>query len=117
LKVRKKIKDFIGVVDTYTNIGIVYDQKAQYPDALDNYFKALSFYDKQSAPEKQAMTCKNIGIVYKTQKEFVKALQYYSKAYETYNKTSDEFGKTVSAGNLGSMLILFGKYAESIRYS
>ena len=117
LKSRKKIKDFIGIADTYNNIGIVYDQKAQYPKALDNYFRALSYYDKKGALDKQAMTYSNIGIVYKTQKEFVKALQYYRKSYDTYLKTTDEFGKTVAAGNLGSMLIPFGKYAESIRYS
>ncbi|MGK4567105.1 tetratricopeptide repeat-containing sensor histidine kinase [Flavobacterium sp. 3HN19-14] len=91
--------------------------KGQFDAALQNYFKALTYYDKKKDIEKLAMTYTNIGIIYKTQKEYTKALKYYQKSYDLYVEAKADFGITIASGNLGSLLINFKRYKESLRYS
>ena len=113
-----KLNDSLKMASSLNNIGIVYDLKGDYSEALKNYFSALEIYETQDAEfDKVPMVYVNIGIVYKKQKEYDKVLNYYKKALEIYKRHNYVIGEVITTGNIGSVLLSTGDYGQSMTYS
>jgi serine phosphatase RsbU (regulator of sigma subunit) len=56
----KEIGDKQGIASSYNNIGIIYDYKGDYKEALKNYFASLKI--KEEIGDKQGMASSNINI-------------------------------------------------------
>lgn len=118
LEIKISLNDTLGIAGAQNNIGLVYDEKSNYPESLDHYFKSLRLYESLNDQEfNTAMVLGNIGIVYKKQKDYDKSFEYYEKALGIYDQVNSEFGKTVTNGNIGSLLIQLKRFEESISYS
>merc|ERR1719198_1009986 len=85
-----------GIADSLHNIGIVYDYKGDYDEALLYYQKSLKiFYRVFGVDENQvetqgnssiAQSLLNIGIVYKDKGDDDEALVYYQKSLKIFNR-------------------------------
>ncbi|MTI41239.1 tetratricopeptide repeat-containing sensor histidine kinase [Fulvivirga lutimaris] len=118
LDIKISLNDTLGLAGAQNNIGLVYDEKSNYPESLDHYFKSLRLYESIDGQEfNTAMVLGNIGIVYKKQKDFDKSFEYYESALKFYKLAGSEFGETVTNGNIGNLLIQLKRFKESIEYS
>ncbi|MCW5520017.1 sensor histidine kinase [Aureitalea sp. L0-47] len=118
LELKIAIQDSLGMADSFNNLGIIYDEKGDYSEAISHYFQALEIYEEKATEfDKVPMVLVNIGIVYKKQKEFDKVLEYYERALEIYRENDSDFGITITTGNIGSVLLNLKEFEESIRYS
>ena len=118
LTIKASLNDTLGLAGAQNNIGLVYDEKSNYPESLDHYFKSLRLYESVDGQEfNTAMVLGNIGIVYKKQRDYDKSFEYYESALKFYKLAGSEFGETVTNGNIGNLLIQLKRFKESIEYS
>ena len=85
LAIRKANEDSKGIADTYNNIGLLYasrDSKA----ALDNYEKALLFYNKSVGAKHPSYlnTLNNQAIIYRSTGEAEKALSIFETVLKNW---------------------------------
>jgi adenylate cyclase len=76
LDIAKQMDQPNALAVAYNNVGSVYHNMADYPNALDNYIKSLEF----SETGKMATTLGNIGRIYMKQGNYPKALEYYNRS-------------------------------------
>lgn len=88
----------------YNNIGLVYDDKGEFPKAMEFFLKALKINEETGDKKRTAGVLSNIGNIYKTQHDFPKALSYFFKAL----KINEEIGnKNWEAANLNNIGIVY----------
>ncbi|PRP65665.1 tetratricopeptide repeat-containing sensor histidine kinase [Nonlabens agnitus] len=102
--------DPYGVARTQSDIGVVYEEMSEPQKAIEQYLKALKFFEND--PEYQsnaAATLMNIGVIHKKQKNYSEAENYYRRAQVIIDSDNDEDMKLRIRANQGSMLIEAGK--------
>jgi tetratricopeptide (TPR) repeat protein len=87
--------------------GAVYYDKGNYVDALNSYFKALTYNEKNGVKNGAASNLSNIGLVYTKINEYDNAVIYYHKALSLNKELNREKGIAGCYGNLGLL------YAQS----
>ncbi|MDY8138017.1 tetratricopeptide repeat protein [Aquimarina sp. 2201CG5-10] len=85
----------------FVQLGVVNRRKANYPDAIAFYIKALRFYEKQNDSSKIADVYHNMALVYRYQKEHRKAIKNYKKAITLKEKVKDTHGLGAAYNMLG----------------
>ncbi|WP_298311459.1 tetratricopeptide repeat protein [uncultured Aquimarina sp.] len=76
----------------YVQMGVVNRRKANYPEAISYYIKALKFYEKEKNASKIASVFHNMALVYRYQKDHRKAIENYKKAIVLKVKVKDTQG-------------------------
>ena len=74
-------------------IGIIYDQKGLFSEALDSYLEARDLAMKSGDVNGEILTSNNLGVIYDNMNNTPKALRYYSDALEKarmHNLTENE---------------------------
>lgn len=116
-----------GMAASLNNLGVFATIKANYPKALDYYFKALKICEElmnRSDPAAENVKAKtgianllgNIGIVYYEQKDYKKALTYYLKALKINEELKNKHGIALNLGNIGLIHSEENNYAEALEY-
>jgi tetratricopeptide (TPR) repeat protein len=74
--------DHLDVADNLNDLAVVYNNMAQYAQALSSLERALAIYEKQKGPETRevSMSLTNIGNSYQKQGEYDRAEQSYKRA-------------------------------------
>ncbi len=85
----------------YVQLGVVNRRKANYPEAIAYYIKALRFYETQNNSSKIADVYHNIALVYRYQKEHQKAIAHYKKAIALKEMVKDTHGLGAGYNMLG----------------
>lgn len=85
------------------NIGAVYEDMANYPQALDSYFKSLKVAEEINDRNKTASVLGNIGSLYKNQNNYVRALDYFFKSLKLAELLNDEKLQANALGNIGTV--------------
>ncbi len=105
---------------SYNNIGMVYNDKGDYDQALEYYRKALAIDEKVFGKEhpSTASLYSNIGSVYYDKGNYDQALKYYGKALAIEEKV---FGKehpstATSYNNIGLAYYDKGDYDQALEY-
>ncbi len=92
-----------GLSSGLSNMGVLYDQLGDTPNALENYFKSLKIREKIKDKEGIAITQSNIGVVYYKLKDYKTALLFYFKALKLQEEISDKIGIAQSLNNIGAL--------------
>lgn len=101
---------------TLCNIGVVYMDLSDYPNALDYYFESLKIAEATGYTSGAAMCLGNIGIVYTEQGHNDKALGYYFRSLELEESEDNRSGIANTLGNIGSLYHDQGEYEKSLEY-
>ena len=105
-------KNHSDIIDTYNNMGLVYDRKGEYDLALEEYNKALNIASTGEKYQNIEATYNNIGSVYKNQGNYDLALTKYSKALDiniaTRGKNHPDTATTYN--NIGLVYDCKGEY-------
>jgi len=80
----------------YNGLGVCYIKQSDYPNALDQYFKALRLYERNNLVEGIAGVLANIGEVYQLKNELVLARKYILQSMEV-NKQQQHMASYLDA--------------------
>ncbi len=91
------------------NMGAVYDEQANYVQALDKYFTALKIAEEIDDKNRIASILGNIGSVFKEKNDFRKALAYFFKSLKMAEILKDIKIQANAFSNIG---IIYKKQAD-----
>lgn len=89
IDIQESIKDSVGLVTTYNNLGIFYFNQYQYHLAMANYKKAYELANALKDYGSAAGSLVNIGIIESYEKNGGNALHYYDEAERLYLLNGD----------------------------
>jgi class 3 adenylate cyclase len=101
----EELGDKVGIAINFENIGNVYDDQSNYPEALQYYFKSLKINEELGDKRGIASNLDNIGILYRNQSNYPEALQYYFKALKINEELGNKSGIASNLGNIGKLYI------------
>jgi tetratricopeptide (TPR) repeat protein len=104
----------------YNNIGMLYSDTGDYPQALDYFRKALTICEKTFGTNHPdtALAYNNIGGLYSKMGGYHQALKYYRKALEIYEKTvgTNHPDTALAYNNIGMLYSKMGDYPQALEY-
>ncbi|MCW3084783.1 MAG: hypothetical protein JWP12_2149 [Bacteroidetes bacterium] len=102
---------------TLNNIGLVYDDRADYQKALGYYLKALKLSEEAGGNKWQlASTLNNVGLIYKNLNQYDQALEYYNRSMKIKEEVGNKKGVGNSLHNIAMVYKLKGDYEKSLEY-
>lgn len=103
-----------GLIDN--NIGICYDYKGIYSEALNHFFSALRTAEKIQDRETEAYILSNIGLIYNNQELYDKALEYHKKSLQIRKKAGNISGISASTNNMAIVYMDQNMFDKAIYY-
>jgi adenylate cyclase len=104
----------IGVINC---IGANYETKADYPNALSYYFKAISLSEQYKLfNEQYGNTLSNIGVIYFNQADYDNALKYYNKALAVFEHKYEKLGYANTLNGIATVFSSQKKYGIAESY-
>jgi class 3 adenylate cyclase/tetratricopeptide (TPR) repeat protein len=94
----------------YNALGNCHKARSNYPEALRNFFLALTEFEKAGSPRDLAVVHMNIGTVYRPMEEYDKALAEYDKALEIVAGLKEERLRAQLLGNKGVIYFIKRDY-------
>ncbi|HAJ64683.1 MAG TPA: hypothetical protein DCP31_40140, partial [Cyanobacteria bacterium UBA8543] len=116
LAIAQEIGDKAGAGITLNNIGAVYDNQGQYPQALKSYQQALAIAQEIGNKAGAGTALNNIGVVYNSQGQYSKALEYHQQALPIRQAIGDKVGEGSTLHNLGAVYDNLGQYSQALEY-
>ena len=120
-----------GEAEALNNIGIIYDDQGNYPEALKNHFTALKIREEMlklliensvnSSDELRickksiAASYNNIGIIYSEQDNHDEALKYFFEALKLKEEIGDKNGIALLYNNIGVIYKAQGNSEEALK--
>lgn len=96
-------------IKTYSNIGIVYQQKQQYDSAVFYFNKSLAQCKKIDCDKTMCVIFNNIGLTVYSMGNAAKSLQYFEQAYQCMLDQNDQENLPNVISNLASLYAENGK--------
>jgi len=98
------------------NIGVLYDAKSLYPEAIKLYFEALKVYQDIDDKIGISRVYGSLGISYKDQKLYDRALEYYNKSISINIENNNSKGNDANYVNLGNLYYSLENYDKALEY-
>jgi adenylate cyclase len=118
LELAKKIKWKKGIGHAYYFRGSNYISLTKLPEALDDYFNAMRYFENLGDSGKLAGTLSNIGVIYGYQQKKDKALEYFLKALEIIRKVKPRSNfEAAHLGNIGISYFDKNEFAKALEYN
>lgn len=112
-----KSKEYLLAAKSFNNIGYIYFEQAILDSAINNYKKALPYYDKLENVSQQKMeTYTNIGRSFEDYNKLDSAYFYFNKALDKATELNDDKYISFSLQNLGVVCYGMGEYDKGIEY-
>ena len=100
--------------DSYTNLGLVYNSLANFPEALKSHLAALKIRESLNDARGKANSYMNIGITYRRNRDTQNALKYYLMALKIQEELKDVKNMAGSLHNLGVIYLTNGDYNRAL---
>jgi class 3 adenylate cyclase/tetratricopeptide (TPR) repeat protein len=99
-----------------SNIGNVYQNLSDYPQALTYYQKALAISEEIGRKDGIAINLGNIGLVYQKLSDYPQALTYFQKALSINEERASKNGIATNLGNIGLVYQNLSDYPQALTY-
>lgn len=103
-----------GLATSYNIMGIAYEHRGNYPEALKNYYSALKIREQLKNKSSIASTYNNIGIVYYRQGNYTEAIRNQEAALKIAQEMGDEENEAFYNGNIGIFYFKQKKYTKAL---
>lgn len=117
---KNKSTQNIKICSLYHNIGLRYDDRGEYDNALKWYIESIAIKKVicGSEHETTALGYNNIAVVYRAKGEYDKSLEYHKKALKIRKKVLGEehYDTAVSNNNIGVVYKDKGEYGQALKY-
>lgn len=104
LNLSLKNKYHKGIINSYSNYGIIYQYVGNYTSSLEYFQKGLSLLDTYPDDEIKAKIFNNIGNLYWRSNDKELAYEYYKKSMLIREMLNDSIGLAKVLGNLGNSI-------------
>lgn len=103
LKLFESLQYIKGIVSTYNNLALIYEEQHDYKKALENFLKAKNYYEQLKDDENLLIVLMNIGNDYEKINMLDSSLYYQGKAHALaiHNKDDSNIGNILT--NLGNI--------------
>lgn len=116
LQLSEKLRHASGLINSYSNLGLLYAYKGNYPLAIANQLRSLQYAEQAGRAYSAGNALSNLGNVYQQQGNYEKALEYQQKALrlrqqiiEKGGNLKDSIALGNSWGNIGIIYSDLGK--------
>src|SRR6266496_3439777 len=100
----------------YSSIANIYDEQANYPEALKYQFAALKIQEEIGDQQGIAFSYGNIGLVYMHENDYDKALKYFSDYLKSSEEIEDNSGIADAYINIGNVYTKQKKNSDASLY-
>ncbi|CAN1529869.1 HATPase domain containing protein [Flavobacteriaceae bacterium] len=104
------------IADAYSSLGIAYEVKSDFVNALNNLYKALSIYEPSNDRKKIIRVYNNIGLIYIDLENFNQGLIFYNKALKLSYKTNEKRSISLLNNNIGDVYLQQKKYNKALNF-
>ncbi len=111
-----KIKNNKYIANSYNNIGLVYDDIAEYDSALTNYHLSEFYSIKVNDSLGLANIYSNMGGIYKSLSNYDTALYYHHKSLAIRRSINDSAGMAANYHNIAIIYVNKSKFDIAINY-
>lgn len=102
--------------DSYENLGLAYEIKSDYINALKNLFKALTISEALNDEKKLTGLYNNIGLIYIDLKNYKQGIIFYNKALQLSYKFKKERNVSLLLNNIGDVYLQKKEYKKALNY-
>ena len=113
----RKLKILNQKATCYNNLGIIYANQSDYPEALKNSLTALSISEGVGDKKSIARTTGNIGLIYYSQGNYPEALKKYSEALTINKESGNKKGISLNYINIAGVYQIQGNFPEALKNS
>jgi signal transduction histidine kinase len=100
----------------YNNIGNIYDNQGNYPEALKNHFAALKIREKTADKLGIAASYSNIGNIYVDHGNYTEGLKYQFASLKIKEEIGDKKSIANSFNNIGNTYYSQSDYSQALKY-
>ncbi|MFK7786190.1 MAG: tetratricopeptide repeat protein [Crocinitomicaceae bacterium] len=111
----KQLNDYRRILIGYETVGVVYDYKRRYDEAMKFYLKAVEIAE-QNDPKLASRSYGNIGLLYKRLNNLKKAEEYQLKCEKIARKYDQKVELMACLNNLGIIGKDQKQYEDALRY-
>ena len=104
----------IALGSTYSNIGIIYAQQGNYPEALKYQLKVLKIREETGNKMGMAVVYGNLGAINFLLGEYEASLKYQLLSLALNKKNNNKVGIASAYGNIGNVFVKQAKYDEAL---
>lgn len=104
------------IAQAQSDIGNVYNRKADYDSALVHYFKAIKLREELKQEVKVAGIYNNVATVYMRQNKFKEALDINFKSLKIFEQINDEVKQAIILGNIGNLYYELEQNAAALEF-
>ncbi len=115
IKLAEKLGYKKGIASAYNNIGLIYNNRGDYPEALKNYFASHKIFEEIGDKKGIANNYVNIGSVYYSQGDYPEALKYYFTSLRIYEEIGNKSGIADNYIGIGIVYYYQGNYPEALK--
>ncbi len=112
-KLSKELKYEEGMANAYRNFGHIYQFQGKYPQALNNYFEALSLYENLNKKHAAGWIYYHIAKTHFFAKNYEKAIDY---VYLALDKFRDRTAEGAMIGNVRDTTMMYGGLGMTYTY-
>lgn len=110
----------IQIAISYNNIGLAYQEKKEYPNAITNFEKAIKIFESINEPKSKLSCLNNLASIYKRQKNYFQAIEITKKSLALCQEISQKSPLNAQicqiTSNLGALYAEIGNLAEAKKY-
>jgi tetratricopeptide (TPR) repeat protein len=85
-----ELSNYKGLIGTYHNLGVLYDQLGRKAMAIDQFNKAISLRDHTDDIGLIANSYSSLASVYASMNQFSKAIEFFNKAIDNYTSNGEQ---------------------------
>ena len=100
----------------YNNIGLSFDVKGDFKNALNSYQKSLAIKEEIGDKKAIASTYNNIGIIYNSMGNMAMSLKYYKMSLALHKETGDTNSLGSNYNNIGIIYRVQKNYEKAMEY-
>jgi signal transduction histidine kinase len=105
-----------GIADARLNLGRALIEKSKFPEGIENYHEALSYFEEVNDKEKLLLTYRAISYAYSYGASQITSLNYYYKAIEIAEELNDSISISVIFNNLAATYKRMEDYENAVFY-
>ena len=104
-----------GIATAAQNLGAIYSQLGDYPQALQYQLLALKTAEAMGEKQFQANSLNSIGNIHDSLGDHAQSLEYTRRAHRLFSEVNDRFGIASSLGNIGKSYWELGQRREALQ--
>src|SRR5579864_348138 len=116
LEMKEQLSDRDEIGKTHNQLGLIYWERANYPEAIKNLQQAIEIASTLNDKELEGSARNNLGLVFDERGDYKQSLEQYQRALELHRSTHFERGEGDTLGNIGGVHLLLGRFKEALPY-